>query len=156
MPTTEVVAVNQCSGNSRGFFAPRVAGGQAGNGLMGAAVWRGVSLKRVLDRAGVKAGAVDVRFDGMDGPVDPATPSGIAQVLVSADSGVTWTPARLGKDLGRYSFRQWSTTLRLPVGGHQLRVQAISRSGERQPAEPRWNPAGYRRNVIESVSVQAA
>src|SRR5690349_13767825 len=30
--SVEVVAVNQCSGNSRGFFQPRVAGGQLGNG----------------------------------------------------------------------------------------------------------------------------
>src|SRR5438270_3729744 len=35
MGEVEVVAVNQCSGNSRGFFEPRVAGGQAGNGMMG-------------------------------------------------------------------------------------------------------------------------
>ncbi len=28
----ELVAVNQCSGNSRGFFQPRVPGGQSGNG----------------------------------------------------------------------------------------------------------------------------
>src|SRR5437764_1227838 len=27
--SVEIVAVNQCSGNSRGFFEPRVAGGQA-------------------------------------------------------------------------------------------------------------------------------
>jgi sulfite dehydrogenase (cytochrome) subunit A len=27
MPNLEVVAVNQCSGNSRGFSMPRVAGG---------------------------------------------------------------------------------------------------------------------------------
>jgi DMSO/TMAO reductase YedYZ molybdopterin-dependent catalytic subunit len=70
----EVVAVNQCSGNSRGFFEPRVAGGQAGNGLMGNARWQGVPLSAVLDRAGVRPGAVQVRFDGMDGPVSPDTP----------------------------------------------------------------------------------
>ena len=74
LPATELVAVNQCSGNGRGFFEPRVAGGQAGNGLMGNARWRGVPLKAVLDRAGVRAGAVEVRFDGMDGPVVDATP----------------------------------------------------------------------------------
>ena len=68
------MAVNQCSGNGRGFFKPRVAGGQAGNGLMGNARWTGVPLKTVLDRAGVQAGAVQVRFDGMDGPVMPSTP----------------------------------------------------------------------------------
>ncbi|MBV8913784.1 MAG: molybdopterin-dependent oxidoreductase, partial [Acetobacteraceae bacterium] len=74
MGGTEIVAVNQCSGNSRGFFEPRVAGGQAGNGLMGNARWQGVPLKAVLDRAGVNAGAVQVRFDGMDGPVMETTP----------------------------------------------------------------------------------
>lgn len=58
MPATEIVAVNQCSGNSRGFSEPRVAGGQAAHGLMGNARWRGVALKTVLDRAGIAAGAV--------------------------------------------------------------------------------------------------
>src|SRR5215813_8898847 len=53
MKATEIVAVNQCSGNSRGFFNPRVAGGQLGNGAMGCARWRGVPLKAVLDMAGV-------------------------------------------------------------------------------------------------------
>jgi len=74
MPRVEVVAVNQCSGNSRGYFAPRVAGGQWSNGAMGNARWTGVRLKDVLDRAGVKAGAVQVRFDGMDTPVVPDAP----------------------------------------------------------------------------------
>src|ERR1700761_7589032 len=31
LPAIEIVAVNQCSGNSRGFMTPRVAGGQLGN-----------------------------------------------------------------------------------------------------------------------------
>ncbi|SFL71621.1 molybdopterin-dependent oxidoreductase [Methylobacterium pseudosasicola] len=74
MPQNEIVAVNQCSGNSRGFFEPRMAGGQLGNGAMGCARWTGVPLKSVLDRAGVKAGAVQVTFDGLDGPVLPETP----------------------------------------------------------------------------------
>ncbi|MBU6499617.1 MAG: molybdopterin-dependent oxidoreductase [Rhodospirillales bacterium] len=74
MPRVEVVAVNQCSGNSRGFFAPRVAGGQWANGAMGNARWTGVRLKDVLDRAGVKPGAVQVRFNGMDTPVVPEAP----------------------------------------------------------------------------------
>jgi DMSO/TMAO reductase YedYZ molybdopterin-dependent catalytic subunit len=65
----ELVAVNQCSGNSRGFFNPRVAGGQLGNGAMGNARWRGVPLKTVLDMAGVQQDAKQVTFNGMDGPV---------------------------------------------------------------------------------------
>src|SRR5579872_7129075 len=59
LKAVELVAVNQCSGNSRGLFEPRVAGGQLGNGAMGNARWRGVPLKAVLDMAGVKAGAKD-------------------------------------------------------------------------------------------------
>src|SRR5947199_5022617 len=49
----EVVAVNQCSGNSRGYFTPRVTGGQLSNGAMGNARWLGVPLKDVLARAEV-------------------------------------------------------------------------------------------------------
>jgi len=73
LPRIEYAAVNQCSGNSRGFFAPRVPGGEWGNGAMGNALWTGVKLKDVLDRAGVKAGAVQVRFNGLD---QPSTPDG--------------------------------------------------------------------------------
>ena len=39
-----MVAVNQCSGNSRSLFEPRVPGGQWGNGAMGNARWTGVRL----------------------------------------------------------------------------------------------------------------
>ena len=74
MPRVELAAVNQCSGNSRGFFQPRVAGGQWSNGAMGNARWTGVRLRDVLDRAGVKAGAVAVRFNGLDQPVVDGAP----------------------------------------------------------------------------------
>ena len=88
MPGMELVAVNQCSGNGRGFSEPRVAGGQAANGLMGNARWTGVPLKAVLDRAGVQAGAVQVRFDGLDGPVLDTTPDfAKALDLDHADAG---------------------------------------------------------------------
>jgi DMSO/TMAO reductase YedYZ molybdopterin-dependent catalytic subunit len=68
MPVTEIVAVTQCSGNSRGFFEPRVAGGQLGNGAMGNARWTGVPLQTVLDKAGIQQGAKQVVFGGLDGP----------------------------------------------------------------------------------------
>lgn len=279
---TEIVAVNQCSGNSRGFFEPRVAGGQAANGLMGNARWRGVPLKAVLDRAGVEAGAVQVSFNGLDEPPAPDTPdftkaleldhardgevmlawamngedlpvlngfplrlvvpgtygtywvkhlheitvldrpsdsfwmttayripdndcacvapgsaapktrpigrfnvrsfitapaeggrvpagqdvtvkgfafdggSGIARVEVSADGGATWTEARLGEDLGKYSFRGFEAGLRLPAGEHRLMSRATGRNGATQPMQAQWNPAGYMRNVVETVAVTAA
>jgi DMSO/TMAO reductase YedYZ molybdopterin-dependent catalytic subunit len=74
LPRVELAAVNQCSGNSREFFMPRVPGAQWANGAMGNALWTGVRLKDVLDRAGVQAGAVQVRFSGLDEAVVPDAP----------------------------------------------------------------------------------
>ena len=74
LPRVELAAVNQCSGNSRGMFEPRVSGGQWANGAMGNARWTGVRLRDVLDRAGVKAGALAVRFNGLDQPVVDGAP----------------------------------------------------------------------------------
>ena len=69
-----LVAVNQCSGNSRSLFAPQVPGGQWQNGAMGNARWTGVRLGDLLRRAGLKAGAVQVCIDGLDeGPL-PSVP----------------------------------------------------------------------------------
>lgn len=67
-PVSEIVAVNQCSGNSRGFVQPRVGGGQLGNGAMGNARWRGVALKHLLEKAGLREGARQVTFNGLDNP----------------------------------------------------------------------------------------
>jgi DMSO/TMAO reductase YedYZ molybdopterin-dependent catalytic subunit len=74
MPRVELAAVNQCSGNSRGLFQPRVAGGQWGHGAMGNARWTGVRLRDVLDLAGVRPGAVQVRFGGLDKPLVASAP----------------------------------------------------------------------------------
>jgi DMSO/TMAO reductase YedYZ molybdopterin-dependent catalytic subunit len=281
MRATEIVAVNQCSGNSRGFFEPRVAGGQLGNGAMGNARWLGVPLKAVLEMAGVQSGAKQVVFGGMDGPPSDRTPDfakaldfdhaadgevmlaygmngaplpflngfplrvivpgyygtywvkhvneitvidnvfdnfwmksayripdtpdnsiepgtapkatipinrftirsfitnvadgaklksgsttlqgiafdsgkGIKDVAVSTDGGKTWMQASLGKDLGKYSFREWKLPVKLAAGSHDLKVRATSNSGETQPDQPRWNPAGYLRNVVETVRVTVA
>lgn len=62
----ELVAVNQCSGNSRGFFNPRVTGGQLAHGAMGNARWVGVPLKDVLARAQPMDSAREVSFNGLD------------------------------------------------------------------------------------------
>ena len=279
----EVVAVNQCSGNSRGFFTPRVFGAQLANGSMGNARWTGVPLRKVLEKAGVSPGARQVVFDGLDKPVLPSTAdfrkaldiehalsdepllawsmngaelpflngyplklivpgyfgtywvkhlasievidhsfeghdalfmttayrvpdnecqcvppgtvpartrpistlaarsfitsvlngatlhagravelkgiafdggSGIRTVDVSIDAGQTWRTATLGKNLGRFSFRQWRTVVLFrDKGPAVLMVRATSQRGEVQPATADWNPAGYRRHVIESTTV---
>ena len=41
-------------------------------------------------------------------------------------------------------------------GSHDLRVRAWNRSGQSQPMEALWQPAGYMRNVVESVKISAA
>ena len=69
-----IIAVNQCSGNSRSFFEPRVPGGQWKNGAMGNARWTGVRLRDVLNRSVVSAGAVEVSFEGLDRAPLSATP----------------------------------------------------------------------------------
>lgn len=74
LPRVSMAAVNQCAGNSRALFEPRMPGAQWSHGAMGNALWEGVSLKALLDRAGVKAGAVAVRFSGLDAPPTDADP----------------------------------------------------------------------------------
>src|SRR5207237_4945745 len=73
-PPVSVIAVAQCAGNSRSLFEPRVTGGQWGNGGVGNAKWTGVRLRDLLAKAGVKAGAVDVSFAGLDEAPLPDTP----------------------------------------------------------------------------------
>jgi sulfite dehydrogenase len=279
----EIAAVCQCSGNSRGFFTPRVTGGQWGNGAMGNARWKGARLRDVLHKAGIEADAVQVSFNGMDGPVVPATPDfikaldldvalgedvllayemngeplpllngypvrlvvpgwyatywvkmlndiqvlneqeqnfwmktayripadacgcvepgqkpaktipinrmtvrsfitnladgarvkgghpmsvegiafdggdGIQRVLFSNDGGKTWSEGKLGKNDGNYSFRAWSASFKPKRGrSYDLMSLAINSLGETQRQTPRWNPAGYLRNVVETVRVRAS
>jgi sulfite dehydrogenase len=278
----DLVAVNQCSGNGRGFSNPRVAGGQMGNGAMGNARWKGARLRDVLNKAGLASEARQVTFDGLDSPLlektpdfiksldvdhaldedtilayemngeplpmlngfplrlivpghygtywvkhlheitvladtfngywmDPAyripdnpcacvepgaTPKktkpiarynvrsfitsladgakiavgrqinvrgiafdggyGITQVLFSEDAGHNWREAKLGADLGKYSFREWTSSFTPErAGAYELKVKATNRIGQSQPLEPVWNPAGYMRNVVETVAVNA-
>lgn len=80
--TVEVTAINQCAGNSRGFSQPRVPGAQWGHGAMGNAVWRGVRLRDLLDRAGITGSARRVRFAGLDVPLLPGAPQKIKSIPI--------------------------------------------------------------------------
>jgi DMSO/TMAO reductase YedYZ molybdopterin-dependent catalytic subunit len=99
--TVEVIAVNQCSGNSRGLFTPRANGGQLGNGAMGNARWTGIPLKKVLEKAGVRAGALQVSFDGLDHAVLEQTPDFVKALSVdhALDGEVLLAWAMNGEDL---------------------------------------------------------
>ncbi|MGH8765323.1 MAG: molybdopterin-dependent oxidoreductase [Burkholderiales bacterium] len=79
---------------------------------------------------------------------------GIAKVEVSTDAGSSWAEAKLGKDLGRYSFREFA--LSVPTredGGRVVMARATSRSGETQVEQLIHNPAGYHHNVIQRIYV---
>lgn len=66
LPNRELTAFLECSGDSRGRFQPKANGTQWGNTAIGNAVWRGVALRDVLAKAGVKPGAVQVVTQGGD------------------------------------------------------------------------------------------
>jgi hypothetical protein len=81
---------------------------------------------------------------------------GIADVAISMDAGQTWQSTRLGEDLGRYAFREWSTKIKAPgKGPFELKVRAVNRIGNSQPMTPLWNPPGYMRNVVETTRLVA-
>ncbi len=70
----EVAAVCQCSGNRRGLSDPHVAGVEWGIGAMGNARWKGVRLRDVLARAGLRKEALEIVLDGADHGSLEATP----------------------------------------------------------------------------------
>ena len=73
---------------------------------------------------------------------------------MSIDGGRTWKAATLGKSLGRFSFREWKLLTTFSRKGNAvLMVRASNNNGEVQPLKADWNPAGYRRHVIESTPV---
>src|SRR5262249_15760795 len=82
MPAHEIVAVNLCSGNRRSFIQPHVSGVQWGYGAMGCARWKGVKLKDLLDKVGIKKEAIEVVFGGADDPLVDDTPAFIKSIPV--------------------------------------------------------------------------
>jgi DMSO/TMAO reductase YedYZ molybdopterin-dependent catalytic subunit len=71
MPARKVVATLECAGNGRTLFHPAIEGERWDLGAVSTATWDGVSLREVLDRAGVQSSAREVVFRGADGgPLD--------------------------------------------------------------------------------------
>jgi DMSO/TMAO reductase YedYZ molybdopterin-dependent catalytic subunit len=79
--------------------------------------------------------------------------NGVARVDFSSDAGQSWKPAKLGKDTGKYGFRQWEAGFKLPAGSQTLMVRCLSLSGATQLEAGNWNPAGLARDAVESVDV---
>ena len=78
----------------------------------------------------------------------------IKDVIVSVDGGKTWHQAKLGKDLGRYSWIQWFYPWKpSKPGKYTLMALATNSIGESQPFDSLWNPSGYLWNKIEKTEV---
>jgi DMSO/TMAO reductase YedYZ molybdopterin-dependent catalytic subunit len=81
---------------------------------------------------------------------------GIRVVEVSLDGGESWRTARLGEDLGRFSFRPWSWRLTPEKPGEvAVLARATNRIGATQTAELIPNPAGYHHNLMPRVALVA-
>ena len=80
---------------------------------------------------------------------------GMAGVDVSTDGGASWRPAQLGKDLGRYAWRQWSHAFQAERKGvRTVLARATNRIGGTQTFDLNFNPAGYHNNVVQRLDLQ--
>lgn len=69
MPKAISANTLECSGNSRSLLAEKASGNPWTVGGVGNAVWGGVWLREVLERAGLKPEARHVAFEGLDKPL---------------------------------------------------------------------------------------
>ncbi len=74
LPERTVFATVECAGNGRSFLQPRAQGVQWGAGAIGHAEWTGVPLRLVLERAGLRPGALEVLVEGSDHGTEPDHP----------------------------------------------------------------------------------
>jgi DMSO/TMAO reductase YedYZ molybdopterin-dependent catalytic subunit len=66
LPAVTKTITLECAGNGRAFLTPKTKGVQWELGAVGTAEWTGVPLAVVLEKAGVKTGAVEVLLEGAD------------------------------------------------------------------------------------------
>jgi DMSO/TMAO reductase YedYZ molybdopterin-dependent catalytic subunit len=95
-------------------------------------------------RAGVPARICGLAWGG----------EGVARVQVFA--AARWHEARLLGPALPHAWRRFELvwTPRSERGRYLLRCRAIDASGEKQPAEPRWNEGGYGANGVERLGVE--
>ena len=100
-PAREVLAVCHCADNARSLFNPPAGGLQWGEGAMGCARWRGVRLRDVLTKAGVKPEALEVVLTGADSALNLQQPaySKSLPLDVAMDAGTLLAYEMNGKPL---------------------------------------------------------
>jgi DMSO/TMAO reductase YedYZ molybdopterin-dependent catalytic subunit len=85
-PADELVATMECAGNGRALLEPRPMSQPWLNGAVGTARWRGVALTSLLAEAGVRPGALEVVFRGLDHGVDGGVEQDYARSLPLAEA----------------------------------------------------------------------
>ncbi|MDD2790977.1 MAG: molybdopterin-dependent oxidoreductase [Sulfurimonas sp.] len=111
----EVTSVLQCGGNSRSAFHPVAGGIQWGSGAMGCAKWKGVRLKDLLNRAGIKKGAHWIGFNGSETAAYYETPNFVREMqLDELDDYVIVAYEMNGEDLPYLN----GFPVRLVIPGH--------------------------------------
>jgi len=71
---TEITCVLQCAGNGRALYTPTLPGVQWKYGAVGNAKWRGVSVRDLLEHAGVAENAKHLHTFGSDDPPGKVPP----------------------------------------------------------------------------------
>jgi len=64
-----------------------------------------------------------------------------------------WKEASLGKELGRYAWRQWFFEWDAEPGEHIIQSRAFDQDGNYQPDEPEWDESGFGNNMLHSIRV---
>jgi DMSO/TMAO reductase YedYZ molybdopterin-dependent catalytic subunit len=141
----EIAAVNQCSGNRRGMFVPHVPGVEWGQGAMGTARWKGVRLKDVLAKAGLKKEALEVVFDGADSGVLPGTPDFVKSVPVwkAMDENTLIAYAMNGEPLPHWNGFPARIVLPGWTGTYWMK-QVVSINAITKPFDGFWVKSAYR------------
>jgi DMSO/TMAO reductase YedYZ molybdopterin-dependent catalytic subunit len=81
MPSKTLTALLECSGNSRVLLEPPQVSIRWEQGGVGNAQWTGVPLSTVLEKAGVRTGAVEVILEGHDkGTFDEPNPKSPGEI----------------------------------------------------------------------------
>ena len=74
LPSKTGAYLIECGGNGRALFDPPVRGNQWERGAVSCSEWKGVPLKDLLEKAGLKSGAVYTAHYGEDIPLGKAPP----------------------------------------------------------------------------------
>jgi DMSO/TMAO reductase YedYZ molybdopterin-dependent catalytic subunit len=86
LPSAEVVSTMECAGNGRALVEPHVISQPWLLEAVGTARWGGVPVAAVLDEAGVRDGAVEVLFTGLDRGVEGGEEQDYARSLALEDA----------------------------------------------------------------------